>query len=122
MQLLRRPLPALLFLGSSILVAAALFVGLREILPYEALRRTTPEQQFQAWEGAVWMVGLVLLLLSATILAENLQLLRKRGEGYSVARDLLEGPPVFALLPWWMLSTGALLLLLAIWARAQLPV
>lgn len=121
MQLLRRPLSALLFLGSSILVAAALFIGLRELLPYEPLRRTTPEQQFQAWEGSIWMVGLVLLLLSGTILGENLNLLRKRPEGYSVARDRLEGPLVFALLPWWMLSTGAVLLVLATWARAQLP-
>lgn len=121
MHLLRRPLPALFFFGSSLLVAAGLFLGLREILPYEALRRTTPEQQFQAWEGAVWMVGLVLLLLSGTIIAENLNLLRKRDEGYSVARDLREGPAAFALLPWWMLSTGAVLLVLATWARSQLP-
>jgi hypothetical protein len=119
-MLLRRPLPALLFLGSSILVAVAFAAGMREVLPYEALRRYTPEAQFLLWEGAVWTMGLVLLFVSAAILIENLPRLLRGWKGRSDSGDLPVTPRGFLLAPWWMLATGAALVVLGIGARAQL--
>ena len=118
-MMVRRPLPAVVFFGSSVLLAAGTATGLREFRPYEALRRTTPEARFLAWEGAVWMIGLVLLTLGGAILVENIALLKKRSRGDSIAGGLPGRSPSLALLPWWMLATGGALLALGIWARAQ---
>ena len=120
MLLLRRPLAGLPFFGTSFLVAVGIAFGLRELLPYEALRRTTPEAQFIAWEGAVWMIGLVLVALGGATLMENIDLLKKRGRGSSTASHRPGRSPGFELVPWWMLSAGVTLLLLAGWARTQL--
>jgi hypothetical protein len=121
----RRALLALLFFGSSVLVACGLAAGLRELLPYDSLRRFTAEERFMAWEGVLWMAGLAMVLLGGAGVLGTLHLLRMRipgpGEVRDFARDLLPSPHRFSLAPWWMVSTGAVLIFLALHARAQLP-
>lgn len=125
MVLLRRTGLVLLFFVSSVLVAAALAYGFQEFFPYEFVRRTSPEQRFLVWEGLLWMSGLVLILFGFGAALGSLHLLNQRMPGldeiHSFARSIHERRFQFSLLPWWMLCTGAILLSLAIHARAQLP-
>lgn len=121
----RRILKAVLFFGSSALVAFGLAAGLREYLPYEGLRRFTEEERFMAWEGALWMLGLVMVFFGGAGAIGTLHLLRlgfpAPEEIRNFARDMRPPKPAFSLGPYWMISTGALLLAIAIVARAQLP-
>jgi hypothetical protein len=120
-----RVLLALAFFGSSALAALALFLGLRELLPYEAMDRHTAEERFLAWEGVLWMLGLAMVFLGGAWGLGTLHLWYRRIphelEIRSYAHDLRPPSPGGSLLPWWVLSTGAVLLALALQARAQLP-
>jgi hypothetical protein len=119
----RRVIRVLLYLGSSALAALALAAGLRELLPYERLRSTTPEERFFLWEGVMWMLGLVMLFFGATAGLGALHLgdYRLPSMDEFLARMRTPGRPRPSLLPWWMVCTGALLILLAVQARARLP-
>lgn len=125
MFLLRHSLLVLLFFSSSVLVAAGLAYGFQEFFPYDAVRRTTPEEQFWVWEGLLWMSGLALILLGGAAAFGVLHLSNTqdtaREEVYFVSRRADGRGFGFSLLPWWMMSTGAVLLLLAVGVRARLP-
>lgn len=121
----RRLLMVLAFFVSSAAAALAVCTGLRELLPYEALDRHTAGERFVAWEGFVWMLGLAMVFLGGAWALGTLHLWYRRIphelEIRSYARDLRPPPLRGSLVPWWVLSTGAVLLALAIHARAQLP-
>jgi hypothetical protein len=109
------------FLASSALVAVTLSAALRALLPYENLRRYTPEARFFLWEGAVWMFGLVLMFWGAAAVLETLRLGRMEGTVDGALEGLRPRPFRASPVPWWMMSTGAVLVALAIVARAGLP-
>jgi hypothetical protein len=114
---------ALLYLGSSALAALAIAFGLRELLPYERLRSTTPEERFFLWEGVMWMLGLVMLCFGVTAGLGALHLgdYRLPSMDEFLARMRSPERPRPSAVPWWMACTGALLILLAVHARARLP-
>ena len=109
------------FLASSVLVAVTLAATLRALLPYENLRRYTPEARFFLWEGAVWMLGLVLVFWGASAALETLRLGRMEGTVDGALEGLRPRPFRVSPVPWWMISTGAVLVAVAIQARAALP-
>jgi hypothetical protein len=121
----RTALLVLLFLGSSALAAFALSMGLRELLPYERLERTTAEERFLLWEAVLWMLGLAMVFLGGAGAMGTMHLLplwRPTFEEIrSFAHDLRPPAYRFSLAPWWVLSTGAVLLAIALQARARLP-
>lgn len=119
----RRAVRVLLYLGSSALAAFVLAAGLRELLPYARLRSTTPEERFFLWEGVMWMLGLVLVCFGATAGLGALHLgdYRLPGMDEFLARMRDPARPRPSLLPWWVVCTGVLLILLAVHARARLP-
>ena len=114
--------PIAQFLGISALTAAGT-AGLAWLyLPYERLERYTPQEQFLAWEGVVWMLALVLGFLG---LASVLQVI-----GWRLHRGIVElarrlagadsDDPVVdlaAVLPWWMLAYAIFLMLIGGLAR-----
>lgn len=118
-MLLRRPVYPLIFSASSVVVAVGVAAAARTLLPYEAMRRTTPEDRFLAWEGVVWMVGLFLLLMGAAVIVQNVHRIRRWMAGRSDSGDLPQQPRAFVLAPWWMLATGLILLAIGIVARAR---
>lgn len=116
-----RALRAGLFLASAALVAVALAAGLRELLPYENLRRYTPEARFFLWEGAVWMLGLAMICWGGAGVFETLHLARTEGAVDGALEGRRPRRPRFSAVPWWLIATGAVLLVVAIQARAALP-
>lgn len=121
----RRVLGLLLFFGSGALAALAVFLGLRELLPYESFGKRTAEERFLFWEGVLWMLGLAMVFLGGAGTFGTLHLVPlvfpSHLEIRSYARDLRPRPYRFSLAPWWVLCTGAVLLILIIQARANLP-
>lgn len=121
----RRVLVVLAFFASSAAVAFALSIGLREMLPYEALKRHTAEERFFLWEGVAWMLGLAMILMGGSAGIGTLDLVHGRIPHYlqlhHFARDMQPQPYRFSPVPWWVVCTGTALLALAIHARAQLP-
>jgi hypothetical protein len=113
----------LLFFGSSALAAVALAEGLQELLPYESFDRSTAAERFLFWEGVAWMTGLALVFFGGSAALGTLHLVNLRlpslDEFLAQMRRPEQRTP--SLVPWWMLSTGVLLLAIAIRARAQLP-
>ena len=120
----RTALLVLLFLGSSALAAFALFAGLRELLPYESFEKRTAEERFLFWEGVLWMLGLAMVFLGGAGAFGTLHLVPLTFPSYleirSYERDLRPRPYRFTLAPWWVLSTGAVLLILVLTSRGSL--
>ncbi|HEX6040353.1 hypothetical protein [Longimicrobium sp.] len=116
-----RAMRVALFLGSSALVAVALAAMLRASLPYEELRRYTADAQFLMWEGVVWMSGLALILLGGASAFDTMRLGRTEGAVDGALEGLRPRAFRFSAVPWWMMCTGGMLLVLAIQARAGLP-
>lgn len=110
-----------LFFASSAGTAVAFAAAMRATLPYENFGRYTPEAQFFMWEGVVWMLGLALLCWGGAAVFETLHLGRMEGTMHGTLQDLRPRRLRFSPVPWWLLSTGAVLLALAIQARASLP-
>lgn len=119
----RRVIRVLLFLGSVAAVAFAMSYGVREMLPYDALRRDTPEARFMAWEGVMWMLGLTLVFLGGAGAMGTLHWIRFGIPDWDEyrAHHRRRDEPASSLVPWWIALTGAALLALAIHARAALP-
>jgi hypothetical protein len=123
--LVRTILLVLLFLGTGALAAFGVSIGLRAFLPYESLGRSTAEERFLLWEGVMWMLGLAMVFFGGAGAFGTLHLIPLWRPSFdeirSFAHDLAPKPYRGSLAPWWVLVTGAVLLVLAVHARAQLP-
>jgi hypothetical protein len=119
----RRAGAVLLFLGGGAVAALALAAGLRAYLPYDAFARGTPGERFLFWEGVVWMIGLLLVLFGAAGAMGTLHLIRWRlpSEDEFLAQIRRPDQRAPSLLPWWALTMGIALILIAVRARALLP-
>jgi hypothetical protein len=113
-----------LFATSCVLAAAAAAFALWHLLPYELLRRATPEDQFLVWEAATWLLGLCLVFFGAAAALDSLDLYQTRVPGldevHSLSREARHRRLTFRPGSLWTVSTGAILLLLAAWVRLQL--
>lgn len=117
--------PIALFLGSGVLSAIGTAWLARVFLPYERLERFSPEEQFLAWEGVVWMIALVLGFFGV---AAVLQVVgwRLRDGIVELVRHLTmprsDDPVVviLAVLPWWMINYALCLMLIGGLARSYL--
>ena len=113
------PVPALL--GSALLFASLLALLAWELLPYEKLERFTPEQQFLAWEGVVWMVALMFTFLGISIIVENVGWrLTEAWEELRRSLSVRGRDGRSAVVPWWMLAAGMVLMLIGTVVRLTL--
>ena len=94
------------------------------ILPYEQLRRFSPEERFLAWEGVVWLLALSAGLLGLSCVLQVVGWRLGRGIAEMV-RHLAAADSgnrlgvVSAVLPWWMMTYALFLILVAGWARSS---
>lgn len=116
----------------AIAVAGALALVAWHFLPYETLERQTPEERFALWESVMWMSGLALGFFGLAALFGSTDLYASSGSPYLNrsadhirirVQEGIRGRMLFSDLPavpWFMMQTGGVVLLVAIAARAFL--
>jgi hypothetical protein len=115
--------PLALFFGTCALSAIGTAWLAWTYLPYERLRRFSPEEQFLAWEGVVWMLALVAGLLGIACVLQVVGWRLRKGVGELVRHLTIPDSDyplvvVSALLPWGMILYGLFLVLIAGLARS----
>lgn len=116
------PFRLVVFVASAAGFAFALAYLCWLYLPYEALERRTLTDQFFVWEGITWLVGLILILLGVSNILDTVGW--KVGDALRAAwRPLSRRPGTsrridVAIVPFWMITTGGIFLLIGVLARA----
>jgi hypothetical protein len=126
----RRARGAVLLLLVGLGVAAITGFAAWHLLPYGALERESPAEQFLFWEAVMWMSGLALMFFGASAWFGSTDLYASHGDAYvnrtsdhirlqlqagAQGRSLFSDIPSA---PWLMMGTGAGLTLQALILRA----
>jgi hypothetical protein len=110
------------FVASAALVATGIASLAWRYLPYTRLERFSADERFLLWEGVVWLFALLFTFLGLASILEVLGLRIREGmaefgrllRGFELKNLPVTGP---AILPWWMLTCGLILMLIGIVTR-----
>lgn len=92
------------------------------LIPYDFLRRQTPEERFFVWEGTIWTVALMMVFLAASATLEISGLRQKRSLREFI-RSLMSPGKIrepFVVVAVWLAFTGFALMAVATVARDTL--
>jgi hypothetical protein len=112
--------PVIRFVGGAAGLAIVTGWVLWIALPYEQLRRYTPDVRFLLWEGVAWLLALVLGFLGLSCVLQVVGSRIGTGVKRQLGRPGADTPleTAAALLPWAMIAYSLFLILAATFARS----
>lgn len=131
-EIIRRLRAVILLLVASAAAAGVYGFAAWHLLPYAALGRETPAEEFLLWEAVMWMSGIAFVLFGGAAWFGSTDLYGRHADLYldrsaehvrRRMREGIQGRHLFSDLPaapWLMTAVGAMLMLQAAVLRAAL--